>query len=64
MKKVKIWMTANWAGCEEEEIIEVDDDVTNTELTQMAFDFALDFIDYGHEVVIDEEEDEEDEDEL
>lgn len=63
MKKVRVWMSANWVGCEEEEIVEVDDNTTASQLNDVAFNFAQDFIDYGWEEIPDEGESEEGEEE-
>lgn len=47
MRKIKLFIETGYAGCEHEEIIEVEDSVTDDELDSMAEDFCWNYINYG-----------------
>lgn len=47
MKKIKLFVDTGWAGCDHEEIVEVNDNITEEELDEMAEDFRSECISYG-----------------
>lgn len=41
MKKVKISTSCNWAGTDQEHEVEVEDNITEDDLSKMAYEYAL-----------------------
>lgn len=47
MRKIKLFVDTGYPGCEHEEIVEVDDNITDDELEEMAEDFMRENISCG-----------------
>jgi len=54
MKKYKFYIETGYAGCNYEEILELDDDITEKSLEEIVNDFLINHIDYGYYEVSDE----------
>lgn len=47
MRRIKLWVGTGFAGCDYEDTIEVDDNVTNSEIDEEARMFLFNNISYG-----------------
>ena len=55
MRKVKLYVETGFVSCKHEEVVEVEDDITDEELDEMVQDFKNDCISCGWYDVEDEE---------
>ena len=51
MKKIKLWIDTGYVGADYEDIIEVDDDITDDELRDYVEDFVCNYISSGWEEI-------------
>jgi hypothetical protein len=59
MRKIKVYLDTGFAGCKHEDIIEVDDDITDEDVDEIARDTAFNWIEWGwYDVEEDDDEQE------
>ena len=54
MKKYRVWLNTGFAGVNNEDVIEIDDDATPEEIDEQCRDYAFNDIDWGYEEIEDE----------
>jgi hypothetical protein len=51
MKKYRVWLNTGFAGVNNEDVIEIEDDATPEEIEEQCKDLAFNDIDWGYEEI-------------
>ena len=47
MRKIQVYLQVGLAGCDRNETLEVDEDLSDDEISEIVQDWAYNYIDYG-----------------